>query len=281
MLKVKPAEGYPPEEGRYVRGNDYSPVAVCVILDTFDFAIPKELNELVMVGVDSGAALSGMLQTENIGIEKIVCNVVANPNIRYIVLCGRESAGHLPGEALLALKQNGIDEGRRIIGATALTPFLSNIPPELVQRFREQIVTIINLLCKPGESNLQAPGLNPAVVAQAVRACYQEGPTQFMDYTVYDMGAYPEPPIYHKIVARLEQPQAHPEATQPGKSSMSLGLVLHKFLPQTDCQKCGKRTCLAFAIDLAKGKASLDNCPFLSEPERAEDRRALTRLLEP
>ncbi len=58
MLKVKPPNGYPPEEGRYVRGNDYSPVAVCVILDTFDFAIPAELNELVMVGAYSGAALN-------------------------------------------------------------------------------------------------------------------------------------------------------------------------------------------------------------------------------
>jgi len=61
MLKVKPPDEYPPEEGRYVRGNDYSPVAVCVILDTFDFAVPAELNELVMAAVDSGAALSGML----------------------------------------------------------------------------------------------------------------------------------------------------------------------------------------------------------------------------
>ena len=41
-----------------MRGNDYSPVAVCVILDAFDFAIPTELNELVMVGVDSSAALN-------------------------------------------------------------------------------------------------------------------------------------------------------------------------------------------------------------------------------
>jgi len=32
MLKVQPAFGYPPEEGRYLRGNDYSPVAVAVIL---------------------------------------------------------------------------------------------------------------------------------------------------------------------------------------------------------------------------------------------------------
>jgi len=47
-----------PEEGRYVRGNDYSPVAIYIILDTFNFTIPAELNKLVMVGVDSAAALN-------------------------------------------------------------------------------------------------------------------------------------------------------------------------------------------------------------------------------
>src|SRR4030042_7202065 len=100
MLKVKPPDGYPPEEGRYVRGNDYSPVAVCVILDTFDFTIPPELNELVMSAADSGAALAGMLQTENLGLEKMICNIVANPNIRHTVPRGRGSTGHTPGEAL-------------------------------------------------------------------------------------------------------------------------------------------------------------------------------------
>ncbi|HEX7365077.1 MAG TPA: (Fe-S)-binding protein [Dehalococcoidia bacterium] len=277
MLKVKPPDGYPPEEGRYVRGNDYSPVAVCVILDTFDFAIPPELNELVMIGTDSGAALSGMLQTENIGLEKMICNIVANPNIRYIVLSGRESSGHLPGEALLALKQNGIDEAKRIIGSKALTPRLANIPVEIIERFREQVVTIINLLCKPGERDTAKPGLNPKVVEEAVRSCYQENPTSFMDYKLYDLGAFAEPAIIHKIAAKLSQPQ---QAVEPGKSKMGLGLVLHKLLPQTDCQKCGKKTCLAFAIDLAKGKLHLEDCPCLEQPEFTENRRALAKLLE-
>ena len=277
MLKVKPPDGYPPEEGRYVRGNDYSPVAVCVILDTFDFAIPPELNELVMSGVDSGAALSGMLQTENIGLEKIICNIVANPNIRYVVLCGRESAGHLPGESLLALKQNGIDETKRIIGSKALTPYLSNIPTELTDRFNQQIASIINLLCKPGEQDTKSPGLNSKVIEEAVQSCYQEAPVVFMDYRLYDIGAYPEPAIFRKIVAKLNQPQ---QAVELGKSKMSMGLVLHKLLPQTDCQKCGKRTCLAFAIDLAKDKCHLEDCPFLDQPEFTENRKALDKLLE-
>jgi len=277
MLKVKPPDGYPPEVGRYVRGNDYSPVAVCTILDTFDFAIPPELNELVMVGTDSGAALSGMLQTENLGLEKMICNIAANPNIRYIVLCGRESTGHLPGEALLALKQNGIDEAKRIIGSNALTPYLSNIPKELIDRFNQQIVVIVNLLCRPGERDTKLPGLNPKVVEEAVRSCYQENPTSFMDYTLYDLGACPNPAILHKIVAKLNHPQ---QAIEPGKSKMGMGLVLHKLLPLTDCQKCGKKTCLAFAIDLAKGKLHLEDCPYLDQPEFAENRRALAKLLE-
>jgi tetrahydromethanopterin S-methyltransferase subunit A len=277
MLKVKTPDGYPPEEGRYVRGNDYSPVAVCVILDTFDFAIPPELNELVMCGADAGAALSGMLQTENLGLEKMICNIAANPNIRYIVLCGRESSGHLPGEALLALKLNGIDEAKRIVGSKALTPYLSNIPKELVDRFDKQIVAIINLLCKPGAQDTNLPGLNPKIIEEAVRSCYQENSTPFMDYTLYDPGAYPEPAIVHKIAAKLNQPQI---AVEPGKSKVGLGLVLHKLLPQTDCQKCGKKNCLAFAIDLAKGKCHLEGCPYLDQPEFSESRRALARLLE-
>jgi len=279
MLKVPLPEGYPPEKGRYVKGNDYSPVAVCVILDTFDFAIPADLNELVMAGADTGAALSGMLQTENIGLEKIICNVVANPNIRCMVLCGRESTGHLPGESLLALKQNGLDDNKRIIGSTALTPQLSNIPMELVERFRVQIVTIVNLLCKPGERDLSVPGLNAKVIEKAIWSCYQESPVEFMGYTLYDLGAYPEPAIVHQIVSKLDASQTQ-QAAEPGKSKMGMGLTLHKLLPKTDCKQCGKQTCLAFAIDLAKSKRKLDDCPVMSQPEFAADRQSLAKLLE-
>lgn len=279
MLKVKPPEGYPPEKGRYVRGNDYSPVAVCVILDTFDYAIPSDLNELVMAGADTGAALSGMLQTENLGIEKIICNIVANPNIRYLVLCGRESTGHMPGESLLALKQNGVDEQRHIIGSTALTPNLSNIPLELIERFRKQLVALVNLLCKPGEKDVSVPGLNARVVEKAIWSCFQEAPVEFMGYTLYDIGAYPEPAIVHQIVSKLDASQTQ-QTAEPGKSKMGMGLTLHKLLPRTDCKQCGRKTCLAFAIDLAKAKCRLEDCPVMGQPEFAEAHRALAKLLE-
>jgi len=200
MLKVPPAPGYPPEEGRYLRGNDYSPVAVVVILIHDQEKIPPDIEHLVRVGVESGAALSGTLQTENIGIEKIVCNIVSNPNIRYIVLCGPESPGHASGEALKALAHNGVDQNRRIIGASAPTPYLFNLPSEFIERFRRQI-TVIDLLNEG----------DPAVLRRAVWACYQEQPTDFRGYSLYDPGAYAEEPLVGKITWRVTQPQREPK----------------------------------------------------------------------
>jgi 3-hydroxyisobutyrate dehydrogenase len=58
MLKVTPHPDYPPEEGRYVRGNDASPVAVAIILNHDADKIPPEIEILVRAGIESGAALS-------------------------------------------------------------------------------------------------------------------------------------------------------------------------------------------------------------------------------
>ena len=73
MLKVKTHPDYPQEEGRYIRGNDASPVAVAIVLCSDADKIPPEIESLVRAGVESGAALSGTVQTENIGFEKIIC----------------------------------------------------------------------------------------------------------------------------------------------------------------------------------------------------------------
>jgi tetrahydromethanopterin S-methyltransferase subunit A len=75
-----------------------------------------QLIQLVRPGIEAGAALSGTVQTPNIGLEKIICNCISNPNIRYLVLTGPESEGHLTGDALKALFSNGVDNKKRIIG---------------------------------------------------------------------------------------------------------------------------------------------------------------------
>ncbi len=43
------------------------------------------------------------------------------------------------------------------------------------------------------------------------------------------------------------------------------GLEIFKQLPKTNCKECGYPTCLAFAMALANGKASLDACPDVTE----------------
>jgi tetrahydromethanopterin S-methyltransferase subunit A len=204
IAKVKPPPDYPPEDGSYLRGNDYSPVAVVILLHTRYDSIPEFLQQLAKISVESGAALAGFLQTENIGIEKIVCNVVANPNIRYIVLCGVESAGHWPGDAFECFVRNGVDDRRFIVGTKAPTPYLYNIMPEAIERFRKQI-TLISLLSDEDRKMR----IDPEIIKKAVWSCYQEEPTQFLNHKVYDPGAYPEPPICSKITWRITRPWAH------------------------------------------------------------------------
>ncbi len=43
------------------------------------------------------------------------------------------------------------------------------------------------------------------------------------------------------------------------------GLEIYKHLPKTNCKDCGSPTCLAFAMALASGKASLDACPHVTD----------------
>jgi len=47
------------------------------------------------------------------------------------------------------------------------------------------------------------------------------------------------------------------------------GLEIYKHLPKTNCKDCGAPTCLAFAMSLASGKASLDACPHVTEEGKA------------
>jgi len=199
MLKVPPHPDYPPEEGRYIRGNDFSPVAVVIILNAEAENIPPTIERLVRAGIESGAAIAGTVQTANIGIEKIVCNIVANTNIRHLILGGPESEGHYTGDAIKALIKNGVDEKKRIIGTNALSPTLYNVPKECIDRFRQQ-VTLVN--CQFQEEQ---------IIRKAVWSCFQEKPVEFRGQSLCDPGAFPEPPLSGRITWKVMQPWAEPQ----------------------------------------------------------------------
>jgi len=200
MLKVDPHPDYPPEEGCFIRGNDRSPAVVCIILKWDQDKVPPEIEALVRAGAEGGAALSGTLQTENIGLEKVICNVVANPNIRFFILGGPESDGHLTGDAVKALFANGVDEKMHIVGTESPHPFLYNIPLELIERFRAQLTLV----------DLQFQG-DPGLIGQAVWSCYQEEAVDFRGQELYDTGAYPEPPLSGRITWKVTQPWGVPK----------------------------------------------------------------------
>ena len=215
--KKEPSPDYPPEEGCYLRGNDYSPVAVAVILRWEREKTPPDIENLVRVSVESGAALAGTLQTENIGLEKLICNLVANPNIRYLIVCGPESPGHSVGDTILALKEHGVDEKKRIIGTGAPAPYLFNIPDEKITRFREQI-TVVDLIDEG----------SPEVVRQAVVSCYQEKPTAFRDLLLHDPGCYPTPPLSGGITWRVANPAIEPKDEKERAAAEKLRALMER-----------------------------------------------------
>ncbi len=59
------------------------------------------------------------------------------------------------------------------------------------------------------------------------------------------------------------------------------GIEIFKLLPKTNCGECGVPTCLAFAMNLAAGKAELAKCPKLSEESKAKLQEASAPPIRP
>ena len=59
------------------------------------------------------------------------------------------------------------------------------------------------------------------------------------------------------------------------------GIQIFKLLPKTNCGKCGVPTCLAFAMNLAAGKAELAKCPDVSEEAKAQLQEASAPPIRP
>lgn len=121
-----------------------------VITGEFEVGDPKSSVALITCGshisgapfLDAGAALTGPCKTENIGIEKVVANIISNPNIRFLIVTGMEVKGHITGQAVIAFAKGGLDQEGRIVGATGAIPFIQNLDEDSVQRFKDQVECI-------------------------------------------------------------------------------------------------------------------------------------------
>jgi tetrahydromethanopterin S-methyltransferase subunit A len=169
-LKVCPGEepaarrGWPPLPGDYEVIRYRAPVALCTLNS-------KGLAAHLVEAAPEGLAISGTLETENLGIERVIRNVLANPHLRFLVLCGEDThraIGHLPGQSLASLFESGIDERGRIRGAQGKRPILKNVTGAQVDGFLRQI-KLVPMIGEEDEAQILAQ----------VRHCVAQDPGPF------------------------------------------------------------------------------------------------------
>lgn len=144
----EPRAGWPPLAGDYQVLRYQAPVAVCTLNS-------NDLVRQLAAARPPGLAIVGGLHTENLGIERLIRNLLPNLHVRFLVMCGadsRQAIGHLPGQSLVALARNGLDERHRIIGAKGKRPVLRNLDEAAIEHFR-RTREVIDLV---GESNLDS-----------------------------------------------------------------------------------------------------------------------------
>lgn len=132
---------WPVIKGDYKTGDKNSRIGIVTLASHFELK-PEEMRNIAIIG---------SCKTENLGIEKTITNTVSNSNIRFILLCGDESRGHLSGHTLKAIHANGIDENGKIIGSEGAIPFIENISASTIERFQRQVQIIDRI----GETNIE------------------------------------------------------------------------------------------------------------------------------
>ncbi len=199
--KKEVPDGWPLVTGDYEVGDPKSCVAVCSCGSYFHIENLK------------GVAIQGPDKTENIGIEKIITNIISNPNIRFLILAGAEVPGHRSGDSMKALVENGIDpDTRKIIGTPGAIPFIENLPDEAVERFRQQ-VEVIDMIGVEDYGQINA---------------------KIQELIARDPGAFPADPMIVKIgeeeaaAAVLEMPLAMPATPYMGVIDRATDQITYK-----------------------------------------------------
>ena len=112
-------------------------IAICTLASLDLLKEIKNNNEIM-----EKISIVGRLLSENKGIDEIIKFTKKNRLLKYILVCGEDVKGHLPGQTLISLKENGIDINKRIMKSSGAYPFLTCSTQD-VESFRNQ-VNIIN-----------------------------------------------------------------------------------------------------------------------------------------
>lgn len=131
-------------EKTYMFNDLASPIAVATLASDYDkFHL-------------EGYAIIGSVFTENLGVQLAITNMLKCPNIRYLILCGKESQ-HMAGDAFKSLYHNGaarIGTYRRIVGCKSPLPFVDDIPEWAIDEYQENI-KLIDMIGIEDEPSIQ------------------------------------------------------------------------------------------------------------------------------
>lgn len=134
---------WPVEPGDYYLGEYESPVAITTLTDL------GLLERLRSVLRKEHYSLLGLTSTPNIGVEKLVRNIVSNPHIAYLVITGRDESRPSVAETILHLKRNGLDGSKRVVGYKAVR--LPNLTMKEVEVFKLHVEILDYRSASPDE----------------------------------------------------------------------------------------------------------------------------------
>lgn len=117
-----------------------SSVSLCT-LSSIDLLI-----KISKLSIMNNLIIAGRLYSENKGIDQVISFCRENPQLKYIILCGKDTKGHYPGNALISLIEHGIDNDRKILGTIAPSPFLCS-PKDDIAVFKKQVSVIDMIGC--------------------------------------------------------------------------------------------------------------------------------------
>jgi len=136
-----------PIEDKLYFGNSKSYFVICTLSSM------KLLKEISNSSLMKKIYLVGRLLSENKGIDILVRYLISNKQIKTLILCGQDTAGHKPGHSILCLYRNGIDQNGKIIGSKSPDPILTLTNNEVLE-FQKQI-KIIDKIGETEISNLK------------------------------------------------------------------------------------------------------------------------------
>jgi tetrahydromethanopterin S-methyltransferase subunit A len=132
--------GWPPVVGEYFVLDKDGTVAVSTLAS---LTLAAELAQRK----PHGLAIVGKTETENIGLDKVIKNIVTSPTLRYLLVAGLDPQGHYPGRTLVALAHHGVDDHGRVINSPGKRPILRNVSVAEIQAFRRQVHVIDMVGC--------------------------------------------------------------------------------------------------------------------------------------